>query len=290
MKAIYKRELKSYFGSVIAYIVIALILAFVGFVASYINLFAGYPNFEYALCEPYAVFALVIALSLLTMRCFADEKREKTDQLLYSLPIKMKDIVMGKYLAMLTVYLIPVAVMCAWPLILSFFGKVNMLQSYSTILAQLLLGACIIAAGMFLSSLTESQVIAAVMTIGLFLAVYFMPTIVDTFLPDSSMASFICFILMIGVVAIIVYALTGNIFAALGVGFVLEAVNLVLYLFKTSIFESAFPDMLNNLSIFNRLTPFANGTFDLTGVVYYLSITGVFVFLTVQSLEKKRYS
>lgn len=290
MKAIYKRELKSYFGSVTAYIVIALIIAFVGFVSSVLNLRAGYPNFEYSLTEPFSVLAVIIALSLLTMRCFSDEKREKTDQLLYSLPLKMSGIVMGKYLAMITVYIIPIALMCVWPLVLSFFGNVNLLQTYSTILAQLLLGACLISIGMFLSSLTESQVIAAVMTIGAFLAIYFMPTIAGTFLPETAIASFICFILVIGVIAIIVYALTANFLATFGVGFLLEMINLIVYLIKPSVYEAAFPNMLNHLSIFNRLTPFSNGTFDLTAIVYYLSITAVFVFLTVQSLEKKRYS
>ena len=290
MKAIYKRELKSYFGGMIAYIVIALIIAFVGFVASVVNLTAGYPNFEYALCEPYSILAVIIALSLLTMKCFADEKREKTDQLLYSLPLKMSDIVMGKYLAMLTVYLIPVGVMCMWPIILSMFGDVNMLQSYSTIFAQLLLGACLIAVGMFLSSLTESQVIAAVMTIGTFLAMYFMPTIASTFLPETAKATLICIFLVIAVLALIMYSLTGNMYVAIGTGFCLEAINVTVYFVKPGVYDGAFPDILNELSVFNRLTPFANGTFDITAIVYFLTISGVFVFLTIQSLEKKRYS
>lgn len=290
MKAIFKRELKSYFGGMIAYIVIALIIAFVGFVASVINLTNYYPNFEYSLSEAFTVLAVIIALSLLTMRSFADEKRERTDQLLYSLPLKMSDIVIGKYLAMLTVYFVPVAFMCIWPLILNNFGDVNMLQTYSAILAQLLLGACLIAVGMFLSSLTESQVIAAVMTVGAFLAVYFMPIIVSTFLPETAKASFICFILLIAVIALIVYSLTANIYAGVITAIVLEVANLIVYLVKPELFESAFPDMLSNLSLFNKMNTFINGTFDITAIVYYLSVTGVFVFLTVQSLEKKRYS
>lgn len=290
MQAIYKRELKSYFGGMIAYIVIALIIAFVGFVASVINLAGGYPNFEYSFSEPYTIMALIIALSLLTMRSFSEEKHEKTDQLLYSLPLKMRDIVMGKYLAMLTVYLIPMVILGIWPLILSIYGEVNLLQAYSTVFAQILLGAGLIAIGMFLSSLTESQVISAVMTIGVFLAIYFMPTIVSTFLPDTDKASFICFVLLIAAIALIIYMLTANIYVAFVTGVVLEVINLVLFLVKPAIFESAFPEMLSNISLFNRLTLILNGTFDVTAIIYYLSVAAVFVFMTVQSLEKKRYS
>ncbi|MBQ3182582.1 MAG: ABC transporter permease [Clostridia bacterium] len=290
MTAIYKRELRSYFGGMIAYIVIALMLAFVGFVSAIFNFFGGIPFFEYVFAEGYVVMAMIIAISLLTMRSFADEKKERTDQLLYSLPLDMKSIVMGKYLAMLTVYLIPMLIMCLYPLVLSLFGNINFLQTYSSILAQVLLGACLISIGMFLSSLTETQVIAAVMTIGTFLAVYFMPTIAATFFPETAKASFICFIFLIGVVALIVYALTKNLYAAFGTALVLEVVNLVIYLVNKDIYAGAFPDMLDKISLFNRFGEFVNGSFDLTAIIYYLSVIGVFVFLTIQSLEKKRYS
>ncbi len=290
MTAIYKRELKSYFGGMIAYIVIALMLAFVGFVSAIYNFFGGLAFFEYVFMEGYVVMAIIIAIALLTMRSFADEKKERTDQLLYSLPIDMKSIVMGKYLAMLTVYLIPMLVMCLYPLVLSLFGDINFLQTYSSILAQILLGASLISIGMFLSSLTETQVIAAVMTIGTFLAVYFMPTIASTFFPETAKASFICFIFLIGVAALIVYALTKNLYAAFGTALVLEVVNLVIYLVNKDIYAGAFPDMLDKISIFNRFSSFVNGSFDLTAIIYYLSVICVFVFLTTQSLEKKRYS
>ncbi len=290
MTAIYKRELKSYFGGMIAYIVIALMLAFVGFVSAIYNFFGGLAFFEYVFMEGYVVMAIIIAISLLTMRSFADEKKERTDQLLYSLPLNMSSIVMGKYLAMLTVYLIPMLVMCLYPLVLSLFGDVNFLQTYSSILAQILLGASLISIGMFLSSLTETQVIAAVMTIGTFLAVYFMPTIASTFFPETAKASFICFIFLIGVAALIVYALTKNLYAAFGTALVLEVANLVIYLVNKDIYAGAFPDMLDKISIFNRFNNFVNGSFDLTAIIYYLSVICVFVFLTTQSLEKKRYS
>lgn len=290
MTAIYKRELKSYFGGMIAYIVIALILAFVGFVSAIYNFFGGYPIFEVVFMEGYVVMAMMIAITLLTMRSFAEEKKERTDQLLYSLPLNMSSIVMGKYLAMLTVYLIPMLVMCLYPLVLSIFGEVNFLQTYSSMLAQILLGAALISLGMFLSSLTDTQVVAAVMTLGAFLVIYFMPTIATTFFPVTERSSFICFIFFIAIIAIIVYSLTKNTYAAFGTALVLEIVNLVLYLVKKDIYASAFPNMLQKISLFNRFSEFANGSFDVTAIVYYLSVTGVFIFLTTQSLEKKRYS
>ena len=289
MTAIYKRELKSYFGGMIAYIVIALILAFVGFVSAIYNFFGGYPVFEVVFTEGYVVMAIIVAIALLTMRSFAEERKERTDQLLYSLPLKMSSIVMGKYLAMLTVYLIPMLIMSLYPLVLSIFGEINFLQTYSSMLAQVLLGAALISIGMYLSTLTDTQVVAAVMTMGAFLALYFMPTIASTFFPVTERASFICFIFFIGVIALIVYALTRNVYFTFGTALVLEVVNLVIYLVRKDIYASAFPNMLEKVAIFNRFYDFVNGNFDVTAIVYFLSVTGVFVFLTTQSLENKRY-
>ncbi len=288
MTAIYKRELKSYFTNMTAYIFMAFMLLIVGFFCKIYNLSSyGYAQFELVLYAVCLVFVAIIPL--LTMRSFAQEKYEKTDSLLYSLPIKMSGIVMGKYLAMLTVYLIPMLIMCLYPLVLSIFGPVNFAQTYSAMLAYYLLGAALIAIGMFMSSLTESQVIAAVLGMGALFIIYLMPNIASS-VPTTNLGSYICFVVLILAFALVIYVMTKNVYAAVISGLVLEVILLVLYLVNQNMFASAFPNMLKQLSLFERFYGFINGFFDIGGIVYYLSVCCVFVFLTTQSLEKKRYS
>lgn len=164
MRAVYLKELKLNFTGFTGYLYGAFILLFVGIYTMGINLSGGYAQFEYVL-ESMA-FIYLIACPVLTMRAFAEEKRSKTDQLLYSLPIRLSDVVVGKYLAMLTVSLLPVAVVSAYPLLLSGYGHVDMRSAYASILMFFLLGACLTSIGMFISSVTENQVTSAVVTLG----------------------------------------------------------------------------------------------------------------------------
>lgn len=287
MKTIFKRELKSYFNNMTAYIFIAFMLVVCGIYTTFYNFKNGLPYFEYSLYS--IMFIFLVIIPLLTMRSFSQEKHEKTDQLLYSLPMKLSSIVLGKYFAMLTVYAIPMAVMSLYPLILRMFGSVNFKQSYSSIFAYFLLGAALIAIGMFVSSLTESQVIAAVLGLGALLGIYMLPNIASM-IPSVNIASYICFAVLVIVFAFIVYSMTKSFYASVITGFVLEIPLLVLYLVKPDIFGALFPNMLIKLAIFNRFLTFAEGTFDLGGIIYFLSVICVFIFLTTQSLEKKRYS
>lgn len=297
MKAIYKRELKSYFSSMTAYVVICIMVIFISVCSCIYNIMMGHPRFEDMLVAdgtwlPISFFvkaALIISPALLAMKSFSEEKHEKTDTLLYSLPIKMSNVVMGKYFAMLTVYLIPIGIFCLFPLILSSFGSVNFLSAYSSILAYFLLCGTLLAISMFMSTLTEFPVIAAVISIGAVSGVYIFPGIVELVLPDTAMASFACIVLFIIAIGAVVFGLTKNLYAGLISAFVLEIVNLTVYLLKPAVFEGAFTEILNSISVFERFNTFLTGTFDLTAIVYYVSIIFVFVFLTVQSLDKKRY-
>ena len=157
------------------------------------------------------------------------------------------------------------------------------------ILGFALLGAALISIGMFMSSLTESQVIAAVAAFGVLLAMYLMNALA-TLIPSGAMASLISFAVVVLIFAFIVYTLTKNwtvagITAAVG-AFLLIAI----YLINASVFDGLFPAVLNWLSVFERFGNFTNGLFDLTSVVYYVSMMALFVFATIQSVEKRRWS
>ena len=165
MIAIFKHELKSYFHSLTAYVFGAFLLAVVGFGAVLCNIQAAFSNFE--LVFSFSSLVFVIIVPILTMRTIAEERRQKTDQLLYSLPVTTTEIVLGKYLALLVVYLVPLCIISGYPLIFSLFGDVYLLTSYGSMLAFFLLGAAFIAVGVFLSSVTENQLIAAVSSIAI---------------------------------------------------------------------------------------------------------------------------
>lgn len=236
MLAIYKRELKAYFRSFIGFLFIAVTLFFIGLYFSVGNLMNGYPYFSYVVSS--VTFFFLISVPVLTMRILAEEKRSKTDQLILTAPVSVGSIVLGKFLALVTIFVIPVGISCAYPLLMSRYGTVPLGECYLAILAYFLFGMTAIAIGLLISSVTESQVIAAVLTF----AVLFLGYMMDS----------LCSII----------SSTGNLLTTI-------------------------------LSCFDLYTPFLellNGTFNVKAVVYFLSVTGLVLFLTVQSIQKRRYS
>ena len=235
MRAIYKRELRSYLTSMTGYIFMAVLLAVAGLYYTANCLVGGYPVFGVILSSIY--FVLLIVVPVLTMRSMAEEKKQKTDQLLLTAPVSIWQIVAGKYLAMLTVFLIPMLALCLYPLILLQFGSVSLPMAYASIFGYTLFGAACLAIGLFLSALTESQVIAAVLTFGVLF-----------FLNMSS-----------------------------GIANVIGA-------------EGILADILSAVCIYEPFINFVQGIFDLTGVVYYVTVVLLFLFFTVQLLHKKHGS
>ena len=287
MTAVFRHELSSYFKSVSGYVFGAFLLLFAGIYTTDINLNAGLTNFEYVL--DYMCIIFLIIVPILTMRVVAEERRQWTDQLLYSLPLTMTEVVLGKYGALLVVFLAPMAVIGVYPLILSAFGNVYLPAAYSAWLGFFLLGAALLAIGMFISSLTESQAVAAGLCFVVMLVNYFITSLAG-FISTTAFASFASFTVVILALAGIVWFMTRSGLASGVLALVLEAVLLFFYAGDTSAFEGLFPEVMENLSLFDQFYQFVNGVFDLRAVVYLLSVSGLFLFLTVQSLEKRRWS
>ena len=289
MSAIFKREFKSYFINMSGALFVSVLLLFTGIFVTAVNLFGQYAAFEYALENVTIVFLLIVPI--LSMKSIAEDKRSKTDTLLYSLPIRLSSIVMGKYLAMLAVFLIPVSIMALYPLILAGFGNgaVNFATAYASLFGFMLLGASLISLCMFMSSLTESQVIAAVTGFATVLLLYFIHAIADM-VPSTPVISLVCFLLLTILAAFILYHLTKNITVSAIIGGILAAAVLILYLLSASIFENALPSLLNSLALFRRYYDFTYGIFNLKDVIFYLSFTAFFLFLTGKSLDKKRWA
>ena len=144
MGAIFRHELRNYFHSLTAYVFGAFLLAVVGLGSVLYNLQAAVSNFEFVLS--FASIIFVVIVPILTMRTLAEERRQRTDQLLYSLPITTTQVVLGKYFALLVVYLIPLAVVSLYPLLFSQFGEVYLPTSYGSLFAFFMMGAALLAA------------------------------------------------------------------------------------------------------------------------------------------------
>lgn len=236
MKAIFKREFLSYIHSVVGLLFMAVTVFFFGLYAAVYNLASGYPYVSYTLSA--ILFLFLLSIPVLSMRILADERKQKTDQLILTAPVSVGRIVLGKYLAMAAIFLIPVAGICIFPIFLQKFGTVPMAESYVAILAFALYGLTCMAVGILVSSFTESQVIAAVLSFAILFITYMMQGI------ESLISQ------------------TGNV-------------------------------VTKFLSIFDFQTRFSNmtnGILDITSIVYFVSVIALLLFLTTQSIQKRRYS
>ena len=287
MTAVFRHELKNDFHSLTTYLFGACLLAFIGLWAMMYNLQASVSNFEFVLGD--SCLAFVVIVPILTMRTVAEERRQRTDQLLYSLPITTLQVVLGKFLALLVVFAVPLCVIAVYPLIFSRYGEVYLPTSYGSLFAFFLLGAALLAVGMFLSSLTENQGFAAGIGIAVILLNYYSVSLSE-YASSTAFGSAVAIYVLIVLLGVLIKHLTGNEKLAWGVGFGLLAVTLVAYFADTAAFEGLLPKIMTRLSLFERFYVFVNGVFDWTAVVYYVSVIGFFLFLTVQSLEKRRYN
>lgn len=234
MGAIYRRELTAYFTSATAYVFLGVFTLFAG-------LFFTMTCISYNTTDLSGIFSnmfviLLFLLPILTMRLLSEEKKQKTDQCLLTSPVSLSGIVLGKYLAALTVYAMAHAIFLIYGLVLAVFSPVPWLSVMGNLAGMLLLGAAFLAVGLFVSSLTESQVIAA-----------------------------------IG-------------------GFVAMMILYLMDFFATSIPVEFISKALQSLSFSTRYSEFTTGIFNISSVLFFISVAVVFNFFTIRILEKRRWS
>ena len=288
MLAVYKRELRSYFQSMAGGVFVAFLIAFTGIYFMAYNMTAGYPYFSYTLSGSLIVF--LVGIPLITMRSFSEERRNRTDQLLFTAPVSLWKIVWGKYLAMATVIAIPNVIFCIFPLIIMSQGTVYLTVDYISIGVFFLLGCVYAAIGMFLSSLTESQIIAFISTFGILLGLYLWDGILSM-LPASALSGLLGVLILLAVVVFYIWHMTGNAVLSGIVGAAVAAVGIAVYIADSGVYENLLTNVLGRLALANVFTDIAsNSIVDLTGIALYLSIIAVFVFLTIQSIQKRRWS
>ena len=286
MKAVFKHELSLYYHGLLAYVFGAFLLEFIGIGAMMYNINRAVANFEYALGT--FCIGFVALVPMLTMRVLAEEKKQKTDQLLSLLPITGVDIVLGKYFAMAVVFVAPMIVACVYPFIFSLYGDVYLPTSCGALFAFICLGLALIAIGMFISSLTESQGMAAGICVVVMLFCYYSASLADYI--SSTAFNVAALLVLSALLALIVRKLTRSDAAGLIILVLCVAAVGITWLVSPDSLETLLPDLMNKLSLFERFYTFVNGVFDVTAIVYYASVAVFFLFLCVQSWEKKRYN
>jgi len=234
MRAIYKREMQNYFKSPQAYVFMAAFILLSGFIFSVYNLLTLSSDMSYTFSSMSLVYILIIPI--LTMRLMSEDRKNKTDQLLLTAPVSMWDVVMGKFLAAVTVLVATLAVSLVFVIIISIFGIPSYGEIFASYFGFFLLGMALVALGLFLSSLTDSMVTAAVSTFAIVFLLYLLDSVVRY----------------------------------------IDAEWLAV--------------LIGWLSAYTRFQDFGMGLLSLSGIVYYFSFAGIFLFLTVQNLQKRRWS
>ena len=287
MKAIFKREVKSYFTGMIGWVVAAVSLFFLGLYYTNRNLL--YASSDFASVLYTMTMILLFLLPAISMRSFAEERKNRTDQLLLTSPVSIPAIVAGKFLAEVAVFALPLAAAVLMPLILKAFGTVSLIAAYSAVLGYLLLGSACLAVGTWISALTENQILAYLATFGALLVAYIMDGI-QTMFTTGNLLAFIAFMVVVLIASILVGVICKRLTAGVTVFCVGAVVLFILFRLRPAWLLTAFNAVLSALALFDPFQDIVGGMFSIPAIVYYLSVIGLFLFLTGQALERRRWN
>ena len=287
MAAIFKRETRAYFTGMIGYVTAAVSLFFLGLYFTNRNLM--YASSDFASVLYTTTMILLFLLPAISMRSFAEDRRNKTDQLLLTSPVSIPAIVLGKFLAEFAVFAAPMVVAIFMPLILLAFGNVSLVSAYSALLAYLLLGAACLSIGTWISALTENQIIAYLATFGALIVTYLMNGI-QTMFTSGNLLALIVFLVMLLIASILVGVLCKSLTTGCAVFCTGGVVLAVLFVVRPTWLLSAFDSVLSALALFEPFNDVVGGMFSIPAIVYYLSVIALFLFLTGQALERRRWN
>ena len=282
MTAIFKREVKSYFTGMIGWVIAAVSLFFLGLYYTNRNLL--YASSDFASVLYTMTMILLFLLPAISMRSFAEERKNKTDQLLLTSPVSIPAIV-----AEVAVFAIPLAAAVLMPLILKAFGTVSLVAAYSALLGYVLLSAACLAVGTWISALTENQILAYLATFGALLVAYLMNGI-KTMFTTGNLLAFIVFTVVLLIAAILVGVICKRLTAGAAVFCVGAVVLFILFQLRPAWLLAAFNAVLSALALFEPFADIVGGMFSIPAIAYYLSVIGLFLFLTGQALERRRWN
>ncbi len=286
MLAIIKKEMGAYFNSMTGYIFLGFLILISAVYFALVNVLQLNPDYSSVLSGTSIMFLILIPT--LTMRLFAEEAKQKTDQLLFTAPISINAVVIGKYLAALLLFLIGMAVTILFPIALSQFGELPTAKIMGAYIGFILLGACFISVGMFISVLTDNQIIAAVATFAVLFLLFIMTSIVPNLPADRTSSRIFVFavILLLGALG---YDTTKKIFVGVVTVIIQLAVTVGFFLTNGIIFDGIMVKVFEWFSVLARFENFNKGVLNVADVVYYITFSMVFIYLTINVIEKRRW-
>ena len=287
MLAIYKKELRAYFNSIIGWLFIAFFLAFIGIYFFLDNLYYGYTHFGYSLYSVGLIFILLVPM--ITMRIIAEENKQKTDQLLLTSPVSVEKIIVGKYLAVISVFGVVMLITCTYPLIMSLYGEVNFAMNYAAIGGFFLMGCAYLALGTFISAVTDSQALAAVATFIVVLISYLMEGIASLF-STSARTAWLVFAFLLLLVALLTWIMMKSKIVTGAFLVIFQGAIAAVYFLKPTLLEGSVVNVFDWFSVEARYADFVNGILNVADVVYYITFVVLFISLTVQAMKKKRWN
>lgn len=287
MLAIYKKEMRQAFSSIFGYLFLTFLLVIVGVFVYIFNLKEEYASIAHAISN--VTTFMLFLIPMLTMRILSEERKQKTDQLIFTSPVSITDIILGKYFALVSIFLLALLVICTYPLILARYGNVNMKVAYSNLAAFFFLGCAYLAIGLFISALTENQIVAAIVT---FIVILFtlLADVLKDLIPSDNTISVLVIGILILVVGIILFLMMKNWIVSLVWAVVAGGVTVFFYFTHPTYFDGLLTKILGWSSLVSRFENFQYGLFDFAAYVFYLSISFLFVFLTIQAIKKRRWS
>ena len=287
MLAIFSKEFRSYFTSATGYIFMSFFLIMSGIYFAIMNLMSGNPNYNIVLNS--ITMILLIGVPIITMRLLSEETKQKTDQLVLTSPLRLSGIVLGKYFAALALFAVTLLITGIQPVIISLFGSLPVGEVLGGYIGYFLLGACFIAIGLFISSLTDNQVVAALVTFATLLLLLLMDGIKQA-LPKDRTSSIIFVGILVIALAILIYFSIRNLYVSIGIGMIGFVAMAIAYVLDKTLYDGIMIRFFDWFSLLRRYDSFAMGIFDLSAVIYYVTFAAAFLFLTIQMIEKRRWS
>ena len=287
MFAIFKRELRSYFQTPIGFLFMGLFLLLTGIFFAFGNLFTG--SSEYTGFLGNILFIFLFAVPLLTMRLFSEERRQKTDQLLLTSPISIPAIVCGKFFAAMTVYCGTLLVTVAYAIIIAVYGDLQAWETFGSYIGFIFLGASYISVGLFISAVTENQLTAALLTFFALMFIWILDPIARM-VPSSTQAGLISALVLLGLLVLFLFLSTRNWVIAAGAALLGLLVVWLFYSFNNNVFFGFIQNFIGWFSLNRRYASFSMGLLRLDSLLYYLSFSGLFLFLTIRRIEKRRWN
>ncbi len=289
MRAVFLRELKAYFTSPIGYVFMGFFILLSGIFFAFGNLLPASSSYSGLLSS--ITFIFLIIVPILTMRLIAEDKKQKTDQLLITSPLSITGIVLGKYLAAAAVFFITLFVTLSYPLMMSFFsyGSLAWAEILGGYLGFFLLGSSFIAVGLFFSSVTDNQIIAAVVTFAALLVIWILNSIAQ-YMPSDAVSGLVFVSLVALGIAFLVYLSTRNVYITGAAALVMAGGIVAGFILQRAFFEGLITKVFDWISLLKRYNDFSLGIFGLSPIVYYLSFSAAFIFLPVRMVEKRRWA